>query len=147
MSKVTHFEQPCLKAHFLEIIRGGSCNYFSQRKVDHLTIDGTRRISKILPEKIEFKGLLSLVEERQNKFNISAFPNSRSEPLWTLDLSQIHRFLAKLQKRSRLAGQTDFRKFLDDVLPSAVGWESCVKGLEGEKDLLVGLYSPLLTGS
>jgi hypothetical protein len=144
---VTLFEQPCLKAHFIEIIKGGSCNYFSQRKIDHLTIDGTRRISKTLPEMIEFKELLSLVDERRTKFNISAFPNSHSDPLWTLDLSQVYRFLVKLEQGAGLAEQIDFRKFLDDVLPSAVGWEGCVKGLEAEKDLLVWLYTPLLTKS
>jgi hypothetical protein len=100
----------------------------------------------MLPEKINLKILLSKVEGWRKKFNITALPDWHSEPLWTLDISHIFEFLQKLLKRhSELSEQVDFRKFLDEIVPNAVGWEYCVKELRTEKDLLVRLCSPLGT--
>ena len=100
----------------------------------------------MLPEKINLKILLSKVEEWRKKFSIAALPDWHSEPLWTLDISHIFEFLQKLSKRhSELSEQVDFRKFLDEIVPNAVGWEYCVKELRTEKDLLVRLCSPLGT--
>ena len=121
----------------MEIIKGGSFNYFSQRQIDHLTIDGTQRISKTLPEMIDVNRLLSLVDKQRTKFNIGAFSNPRSEPLWTLNLSHKFKFLTKLSHRLKLGEEIDFRSFLDNDLPSATGWEKCVNGLDVESDLLV----------
>lgn len=130
----------------MEIIKGGSCNYFSQRQIDHLTIDGQQRISKTLPESINFSKLLSLVESLKSKFNIAAFSGPGSDPLWTLDLSQIFKFLTKLGLRSQLGGSVmDFRSFLDSGLTGTVGWEKCVKDLDTCGDLLVGLTRIILS--
>jgi hypothetical protein len=65
LSKTKLFEQPCLKAHFVEIAHGGSCNYFSQRQINHLTLDGVRRIRKTLPETLQFNDLLSFTSQHQ----------------------------------------------------------------------------------
>jgi len=136
------FEQPCLKAYFVEIIKGGSCNYFSQRQIDHLTVDGQRRISKTLPEMIDFDKLLSLVGKLRNNFSIGAFSKAGSDPLWILDLSQMFKFLTNLGQRSNLKGDIDFRRFLDSNLTGAVGWEKCVKDLDTQSDLLVRVTQP-----
>lgn len=133
------FEQPCLKAHFVEIIKGGSCNYFSQRQIDHLTIDGQRRISKTLPDVVDLIALIDHVGKLRNKFDIGAFSTAGSEPLWTLDLSQMFKYLTKLVQHSDVNGKMNFRGFLDSLFTGVDTWQKCVKELNTHGDLLVSI--------
>ena len=131
-------EQPCLRADFLHVICKGSCNYFSQRQINHLTLDGTRRIEKTLPEELNFAKLISLTEQLRGKYDVRASQGIEGAVLWTLDVSMLHNYLIKLKKRLKIPNQTGWRAFLDTGLPMSSQWQSCVKDLDEDEELLVG---------
>src|SRR5205814_2840473 len=112
-SKARVWEQPCTKAHFLEIVKSGTLNYIcivilplpqsaptnsavAQRAINHLTLDRTRRLRLELPEIFDLQTLLSLVEQRRGRYNIRARQASGS--LYVLDLNQCFDYLFNIHK-------------------------------------------------
>lgn len=138
ITKAKVWDQPCIKAYFLDIVQGGTCNYISQRTINHLTLDGRRRVTMLLPEAFELNELLSSLQNWKNKFNIRA--RYRDGPLYTLDLAKCYDFLTRL--RERIGGQTEsgLRNFIDHLLSSVniSGWQDCVIDCASTTDVLVG---------
>ncbi|KAJ9660849.1 hypothetical protein H2201_006741 [Coniosporium apollinis] len=137
LAKATLWDQPCLKAHFADVIQSGTCNFISQRSVNYLTSDGSRRITTLLPETFELEKLLGLLKDRQGLFNIRT--RQSSGPIYTLDLAGCYAFLARLKATHSLPDKSDLRDFIDRVLPRVSGWKRCVKGYDTSEDILTKL--------
>ena len=108
----------CTLFHFFSIVGSGSLNYISQRKVNHLTLDGSRRASLELPEVLDLDDLLSSVLLRGRSFNILV--RQSDTPLYTLDLGKSSRFLLGLRSRCS-SSSVNVRYFVDDLLPKTEG--------------------------
>ncbi|KAJ5142804.1 uncharacterized protein N7515_001591 [Penicillium bovifimosum] len=123
----TLHEQPCARACFSSIVEFGTCNYISQRAVNHPTMDGTRRVRMEIPSEFDLSQLLSLLAERQGRFNIRASQAWGS--LYVLDLGETYKFLKALSEYNGNSKST-FIEFIDrrivDSKDKSKNWLSCV---------------------
>jgi hypothetical protein len=128
-----------MRAYFLEIVQSGTCNYISQRSINHLTLDGRRRATRLLPEAFELDELLSSLQNRKDKFNIRA--RYREDPLYTIDLGRCYDFLAGLGQRIGGQNETGLRNFIDYLLLSVdvSGWQDWVTDCASTTDILVSI--------
>jgi ribosomal protein L37AE/L43A len=124
---------PCVKAQFLEIVEAGSCNYISQRAINHLTLDGKRRVQMFLPETFKLGELLSLLETRQNSYRIKA--RSQFGSLYTLDLRKCYQFLANTCA-DEMSQEFDLRDFIDNKLLSTSEWFDCVSDFRKDNGIV-----------
>ncbi|KAJ5586936.1 uncharacterized protein N7459_002701 [Penicillium hispanicum] len=124
----TLHEQPCARACFSSIVEFGTCNYISQRAVNHPTMDGTGRVRMEIPSEFDMSQLLSFLSERQGRFNIRASQASGS--LYVLDLGETFKFLKSLSEYNGNAKST-FLEFIDrrivESKDKSKNWLSCVK--------------------
>ncbi|KAH9207980.1 hypothetical protein DL95DRAFT_312732, partial [Leptodontidium sp. 2 PMI_412] len=116
---------PCLKANFSDIVNSGSCNYISQRAINHFTLDESRRIKMFLPEAFDVTHLLHLLESRRSAFNIRA--RQASGTLYVLDLEKCYDFLDDIRKDPINSNTCDLRSFIDNTLVKTKPWYTCVK--------------------
>ncbi|KAJ5543334.1 hypothetical protein N7461_009337 [Penicillium sp. DV-2018c] len=123
----TLHEQPCARACFSSIVEFGTCNYISQRAVNHLTMDGKHRVRLEIPSEFDLSQLLSLLAERQGRFNIRASQAWGS--LYVLDLGETYKFLKTLSEYNGNSKST-FIEFIDrrivDSKDKSKNWLSCV---------------------
>ena len=123
----TLHEQPCARACFSSIVEFGTCNYISQRAVNHPTIDGSNRVRMEIPSEFDLGQLLSLLAERQGRFNIRASQSWGS--LYVLDLGETYKFLKSLSEYNGNSKST-FLEFIDrrivDSKDKSKNWLSCV---------------------
>ncbi|KAJ6175668.1 hypothetical protein N7485_002582 [Penicillium canescens] len=123
----TLHEQPCARACFSSIVEFGTCNYISQRAVNHPTIDGSNRVRMEIPSEFDLGQLLSLLAERQGRFNIRASQSWGS--LYVLDLGETYKFLKALSEYNGNSKST-FLEFIDrrivDSKDKSKNWLSCV---------------------
>lgn len=130
------WEQPCLKAHFLEIVRGGTCNYISQRTVNHLTLDETRRITLVLPEAFDLHQLISLIEPRMKRYTYQV--RQRWGPLFTLNISKCRTFLRDVSKTHGNPDKHGVLDFIENlVLNHLPGWHECIEDFDSSVDPVV----------
>lgn len=125
----TLHEQPCARACFASIVEYGTCNYISQRAINHLTSNGgDARVRIEIPEAFDLNELLSFLSERRGKFNIRATQSWGS--LYVLDLAETYKFLKSLSEYNDNSRST-FLEFIDhrviDSKDKTKNWLSCVK--------------------
>ncbi|KAJ5818445.1 hypothetical protein N7474_004036 [Penicillium riverlandense] len=124
----TLHEQPCARACFSSIVEFGTCNYISQRAVNHPTIDGSTRVRMEIPSEFDLNQLLSFLGERQGRFNIRASQSWGS--LYVLDLGETYKFLKGLSEYNGNSKST-FLDFIDrrivESKDKSKNWLSCVK--------------------
>ncbi|KAJ5911601.1 uncharacterized protein N7473_000904 [Penicillium subrubescens] len=121
-------EQPCARACFSSIVEFGTCNYISQRAVNHPTVDGASRVRMEIPSEFDLSQLLSFLNERQGRFNIRASQGWGS--LYILDLGETYKFLKSLSEYNGNSKST-FLEFIDrrivESKDKSKNWLSCVK--------------------
>ncbi|RHZ63402.1 hypothetical protein CDV55_106986 [Aspergillus turcosus] len=136
----TLHEQPCARACFANIVEYGTCNYISQRAVNHPTVDRAGRVRMEIPSKFDLNDLLTFLSERQGRFNIRASQAWGS--LYVLDLGETYKFLKSLSEYNGNSRST-FLEFIDrrivESKDKAKNWLSCVK----ECDPMNNIYSLL----
>ncbi|KAJ5157207.1 uncharacterized protein N7482_008307 [Penicillium canariense] len=124
----TLHEQPCARACFSSIVEFGTCNYISQRAVNHPTVDGASRVRMAIPSEFDLSQLLSFLNERQGRFNIRASQGWGS--LYVLDLGETYKFLKGLSEYNGNSKST-FLEFIDrrivESKDKSKNWLSCVK--------------------
>ncbi|KAJ5691038.1 hypothetical protein N7488_011773 [Penicillium malachiteum] len=124
----TLHEQPCARACFSSIVEFGTCNYISQRAVNHPTLDGKGRVRMEIPSEFDMGRLLSFLGERQGRFNIRASQAWGS--LYVLDLGETYRFLKSLSDYNGNSKST-FLEFIDrrivESKDKSKNWLTCVK--------------------
>ncbi|KAJ5179498.1 hypothetical protein N7492_002708 [Penicillium capsulatum] len=124
----TLHEQPCARACFSSIVEFGTCNYISQRAVNHPTTDGSGRVRMEIPSEFDMSQLLSFLGERQGRFNIRASQSWGS--LYVLDLGETYKFLKSLSEFNGNSKST-FLEFIDrrivESKDKSKNWLSCVK--------------------
>ncbi|KAF2835062.1 hypothetical protein M501DRAFT_982994 [Patellaria atrata CBS 101060] len=140
ISRATVWEQPCLKAHFHEIVRSGACNYVSQRQIHHLTSDGNSRVNMPIADTFALGDLLSQLENKQDQFNIRARSLCSCGPLYTLDLSKTYRFLSRIQRRHNISRDIKLQDFINTMLHDSTGWQKCIDEPNNTADVLNLLF-------
>ncbi|KAJ5897477.1 hypothetical protein N7504_007765 [Penicillium tannophilum] len=124
----TLHEQPCARACFSSIVEFGTCNYISQRAINHPALDGSGTVRMAIPSEFDLSQLLSFLGERQGRFNIRASQAWGS--LYILDLGETYRFLKGLSEYNGNSKST-FLEFIDrrivDSKDKSKNWLSCVK--------------------
>ncbi|ODH53769.1 hypothetical protein GX48_00187 [Paracoccidioides brasiliensis] len=135
-AKSIFFEQPCVKADFFQIVESGTCNYISQRAINHPTPDGSTRVRMELPATFEMKNLLELLDKRRGKFNIRARQSWGT--LYVIDLNETYNYLKDLNK-SEYSPRYDLREFIDRKILKFNKWTNCVR----ECDPINNLFSLL----
>ncbi|RJE25020.1 hypothetical protein PHISCL_02671 [Aspergillus sclerotialis] len=124
----TLHEQPCARACFANIVEYGTCNYISQRAINHPTRDGSGRVRMDIPSEFNLNDLLSYLNERQGRFNIRARQSWGS--LYVLDLGEAYRFMKSLSEYNGNSRST-FLEFIDRRLVESKdrskNWLTCVK--------------------
>ncbi|OJD11397.1 hypothetical protein AJ78_07832 [Emergomyces pasteurianus Ep9510] len=126
------FKQPCVKADFFQIVESGTCNYISQRAINHPTLDGSTRVRMELPVTFEMKDLLELLDKRRGRFNIRARQSWGT--LYILDLNETYNYLLGLNKTED-SSHYDLRDFIDRKILKFNKWTSCVKDCDPVNNL------------
>ncbi|KLJ12586.1 hypothetical protein EMPG_12372 [Blastomyces silverae] len=126
------FKQPCVKADFFQIVESGTCNYISQRAINHPTLDGSTRVRMELPVTFEMKDLLDLLDKRRGRFNIRARQSWGT--LYTLDLNETYNYLKGFSKAED-SSNYDLRDFIDRKILKFNKWTSCVKDCDPVNNL------------
>ncbi|EFW17184.1 hypothetical protein D8B26_003930 [Coccidioides posadasii str. Silveira] len=126
-------EQPCVRADFFQIVESGTCNYISQRAVNHLTLDGSSRRRMELPSAFDMDHFVSQLEKRQGEFNIRVQQAWRT--LFVLDLREVHIYLKTSQGKQK-GGLCDLRDFIDNHILKFNNWQRCVKECNPIQDVL-----------
>lgn len=133
------WRQPCTKASFLDIVENVTCNYISQRAVNHLTLDGQRRIRIDLPETLDLDNLLSKISSSQDLFDVRV--RQGPELLYTLNLKQCHAYLSSMRKADSSVLR-DLRGFIDRDILATGDWQDCVKDCSPLQSLMVSNATP-----
>ncbi|KAF9887824.1 hypothetical protein FE257_009630 [Aspergillus nanangensis] len=124
----TLHEQPCARACFASIVEYGTCNYISQRAVNHPTLDRSGRVRMEIPAEFDLQNLLSYLSERQGRFNIRASQSWGS--LYVLDLAETYKFLRGLCDYNGNS-RANFLEFIDrrivESKDKSKNWLTCVK--------------------
>ncbi|KAJ5678852.1 hypothetical protein N7462_007096 [Penicillium macrosclerotiorum] len=124
----TLHEQPCARACFSSIVEFGTCNYISQRAVNHPTVNGSSRVRLAIPSEFDLSQLLSFLSDRQGRFNIRASQAWGS--LYVLDLGETYKFLKSLSEYNGNSKST-FLEFIDrrivESKDKSKNWLTCVK--------------------
>lgn len=124
----TLHEQPCARACFSSIVEFGTCNYISQRAANHPTLDGSGRVRMAIPSEFDLNQLLSVLSERQGRFNIRASQAWGS--LYVLDLGETYKFLKSLSEYNG-NNKSTFLDFIDrrivESKDKSKNWLTCVK--------------------
>ncbi|KAJ9309771.1 hypothetical protein DTO217A2_722 [Paecilomyces variotii] len=124
----TLHEQPCARACFASIVEYGTCNYISQRAINHPTLSGSGRMRMEIPSAFNLNDLLSLLSERRGRFNIRA--TQAWGTLYVLDLGETYKFLKGLTEYNGNASST-FLEFIDrriiESKDKSKNWLACVR--------------------
>nr|XP_001398864.2 Zn(II)2Cys6 transcription factor [Aspergillus niger CBS 513.88] len=124
----TLHEQPCARACFANIVEYGTCNYVSQRAINHPTTDGARRVRMDIPSEFDLNDLITFLGERQGRFNIRAKQSWGS--LYVLDLGETYKFLRGLSEYNGNS-KSNFLDFIDrrivESKDKSKNWLTCVK--------------------
>ena len=136
----TLIEQPCARACFANIVEYGTCNYISQRAINHPTVDGSRRVRMEIPSRFDLNDLLTFLRERQGRFNIRATQAWGS--LYVLDLRETYRFLKSLSECND-NGRSSFLDFIDRRLVESKDqskhWLSCLRDCDPMNNVYVSV--------
>ncbi|PYH95047.1 Zn(II)2Cys6 transcription factor [Aspergillus ellipticus CBS 707.79] len=132
----TLHEQPCARACFANIVEYGTCNYVSQRAVNHPTTDGSKRVRMDIPFEFDLNDLISFLGERQGRFNIRARQSWGS--LYVLDLGETYKFLRGLSEYNGNS-KSNFLEFIDrrivESKDKSKNWLTCVKDCDPMKNV------------
>ncbi|KAL4982852.1 hypothetical protein BDW68DRAFT_170067 [Aspergillus falconensis] len=132
----TLHEQPCARACFSSIVEYGTCNYISQRAINHPTLDKSGRVRLDIPSEFDLNDLLSFLGERQGKFNIRASQAWGS--LYILDLGETYKFLRGLSEYNGNS-RSNFLEFIDrrivESKDKSKNWLTCVKDCDPMRNI------------
>ncbi|KAI9375686.1 hypothetical protein BJX61DRAFT_531399 [Aspergillus egyptiacus] len=132
----TLHEQPCARACFSSIVEYGTCNYISQRAINHPTLDKSGRVRLNIPSEFDLNDLLSFLGERQGKFNIRASQAWGS--LYVLDLGETYKFLRGLSEYNGNS-RSNFLEFIDrrivESKDKSKNWLTCVRDCDPMKNI------------
>ncbi|RDW93529.1 uncharacterized protein DSM5745_00851 [Aspergillus mulundensis] len=132
----TLHEQPCARACFSSIVEYGTCNYISQRAINHPTLDKAGRVRLDIPSEFDLNDLLSFLGERQGKFNIRASQAWGS--LYVLDLGETYKFLRGLSEYNGNS-RSNFLEFIDrrivESKDKSKNWLTCVKDCDPMRNI------------
>ncbi|KAL4961311.1 uncharacterized protein BDV14DRAFT_126601 [Aspergillus stella-maris] len=132
----TLHEQPCARACFSSIVEYGTCNYISQRAINHPTLDKSGRVRLDIPFEFDLNDLLSFLGERQGKFNIRASQAWGS--LYVLDLGETYKFLRGLSDYNGNS-RSNFLEFIDrrivESKDKSKNWLTCVKDCDPMRNI------------
>ncbi|KAL4871625.1 hypothetical protein BDV12DRAFT_164089 [Aspergillus spectabilis] len=132
----TLHEQPCARACFSSIVEYGTCNYISQRAINHQTLDKSGRVRLNIPSEFDLNDLLSFLCERQGKFNIRASQAWGS--LYVLDLGETYKFLRSLSDCNGNS-RSNFLEFIDrrivESKDKSKNWLTCVKDCDPMRNI------------
>ncbi|KAE8371021.1 hypothetical protein BDV26DRAFT_154473 [Aspergillus bertholletiae] len=124
----TLHEQPCARACFANIVEYGTCNYVSQRAINHPTLDKAGRVRMDIPVEFDLNDLISFLGERQGRFNIRASQAWGS--LYVLDLGETYKFLRSLSDYNGNS-RSNFLEFIDrrivESKDKSKNWLTCVR--------------------
>ena len=123
----------CTPFFFLPIVESGSLNYISQYSVNHLILNGQRRVVLCLPEVFDIDELSLSTSTHGRLYNILV--RQAATPLYTLHLEKFFRFLSALRRR-RSSGTINVRELVDTVLPKTRGGLNCISTRVIEAELL-----------
>ncbi|OLN97217.1 hypothetical protein CCHL11_02059 [Colletotrichum chlorophyti] len=131
---------PCVKAHFEDLILAGTCNFISQSSISHVTLDGTRRIRRELPQEFPLEQVMGRLERVRRQFNFRIYQDNR--PIYVLDLDSCSDYLANLKQQ--LDGTThSLRTFIDKTVLQVdcknEDWERCMTQVMTPRDDLLAL--------
>ncbi|KAF4843373.1 hypothetical protein CGCSCA4_v008013 [Colletotrichum siamense] len=116
---------PCELAHFEDLVLSRSCNYVSQRAINHLSLDGTRRIRIPLQRVFPLDDVIAALDNPCD-FDIRVHQDNR--PVYTLNLQKCHEYLLTLKAQIG-GGRTDRSPsaFIDrDLVQLDADWEACM---------------------
>ncbi|KAI8301127.1 hypothetical protein K4K59_001216 [Colletotrichum sp. SAR11_240] len=116
---------PCELAHFEDLVLSRSCNYVSQRAINHLSLDGTRRIRISLQRVFPLDDVIAALDTPCD-FDIRVHQDNR--PVYTLNLQKCHEYLLTLKAQIG-GGRTDRSpsSFIDrDLVHLDADWEACM---------------------
>ncbi|KAL4810772.1 hypothetical protein BDV18DRAFT_127985 [Aspergillus unguis] len=132
----TLHEQPCARACFSSIVEYGTCNYISQRAINHPTLDRAGRVRLNIPSEFDLNDLLSFLGERQGSFNIRASQAWGS--LYVIDLGETYKFLRSLSEYNGNSRST-FLEFIDrrivESKDKSKNWLTCVKDCDPMRNI------------
>ncbi|KAK2775158.1 zn 2cys6 transcription factor [Colletotrichum kahawae] len=126
---------PCVMAHFEDLALSASCNYVSQRAINHLSLDGTRRIHIPLQRGFPLDDIIAALDTARSHFDIRVHQDNRV--VYTLNLQKCHEYLLTLKSQIG-GGGTDrsLRSFIDRDLVRLDGdWESCMDNVATDDPL------------
>ncbi|KAL0938648.1 zn 2cys6 transcription factor [Colletotrichum truncatum] len=135
---------PCVRAHFEDIILSGSCNYISQRTINHPSVDGTRRIRKELPRGFPIDSIIATLERVRYDFDLRVY--YEHQPVYVLNLEKCYDYVLSL---STQVGRADdsLRSFIDKDLvridSKSEEWENCMDNLGLLRDNPLALFCVL----
>ncbi|KAJ0296561.1 hypothetical protein Brms1b_013705 [Colletotrichum noveboracense] len=116
---------PCELAHFEDLVLSRSCNYVSQRAINHPSLDGTRRIHIPLQRVFPLDDVITALDTPCD-FDIRVHQDNR--PVYTLNLQKCHEYLLTLKAQIG-GGRTDRSPsaFIDrDLVQLDADWEACM---------------------
>ncbi|KAK5174249.1 uncharacterized protein LTR77_001329 [Saxophila tyrrhenica] len=95
----------------------------AQRAVNHLTLDGARRVRIDLPEMLDLDDLLATLHSFQGSFDVRVRQASGS--LYVLNLAECHGYLSAIRQKLAVS-RRNHREFIDCEVLKAEQWEDCV---------------------
>ncbi|KAF9879675.1 hypothetical protein CkaCkLH20_02486 [Colletotrichum karsti] len=110
------------------------------RAINHLSLDGTRRIRRELPRGFPLDGLITTLARVRYDFDFRVYQDDR--PAYTLDLPKCYDYLLTL--KSQVSGtDRSLRNFIDKELPridsKSDEWEACMSNVTIGTDPLAQL--------
>ncbi|EEY18928.1 conserved hypothetical protein [Verticillium alfalfae VaMs.102] len=120
---------PCFRAYFDDIVSSGALNYISQRAIHHISIDGSKRICKPLPEEFPLDEVIRTLQSVAGRFDLRVSQGGRS--MYVLRLDQCRNYLSRLRDLYLQKGyEPNMSAFIDKELfqdrPRSDNWTSMI---------------------
>lgn len=109
------------------------------RSINHLTVNGSERITALLPESFDLHKVLSLLEVREDQFFIRA--RQVSGPVYSLDLKQSRKFLSGLAAKHPRPGNYNLQDFIDKIMLDCQGWQRCLRFWDPTENIFVSIVN------
>ncbi|CRK31197.1 hypothetical protein BN1708_005386, partial [Verticillium longisporum] len=138
---------PCSRAFFDDIVSSGALNYISQRAIHHVSIDGSKRICKPLPEEFPLNEVIRTLQSVAGRFDLRVSQGGRS--MYVLRLDQCRNYLSRLRDLYLQKGyEPNMSAFIDKELfqgrPRLDNWTSMIADCQAStKDDKVALLLAL----
>jgi hypothetical protein len=112
----------------------------AQRAINHITLDGTHRMQKFLPDEFSLPDIMAKLERHRGSFDVCA--HNQLGSLYVLDLDNCFKFLSQFGNGAS-AERRELRNFIDNTLVEVGDWERCVRECDPREDTLVSAFDHL----